>query len=407
MPRPALKPGEWGNLRFQQGKNGQTLVDARLRDLDGKLRRFRIQGRDEYACVRRLEYYGGVKISTTRVVPADRPDLLTDTSLLAELLDCWMLMARASGRMSEDTADRTAAHIRNHIDAPLGRKPLNELRVQTLDRFLLAERVRSGASTARRTRSILVRALAMAVRYDLVPRNAAARTTPVQVPQRDPNALSIKDIGTLRLELQRWTAAASEDERTSREQLGNLVEVALGTGLRLGELLALRPSSVDLTTRKVLVAATCTYSRARGFHISESPKRARQRRVIPVSGVAADALERALLEHPGDDSTIFSGRTGGLLRPNAARDELHRFLRTANAWASPLESVAANEVSFQLLRRTVATHLARHSMIDDARDQLGHASISITERAYVQRIPQVDPLIGEVLEALFAPTPRS
>ena len=68
MPRPALKPGEWGNLRFQQGKNGQTVVDARLRDLDGKLGRFRIQGRDEYACVRGLEYYGGVKISTTRVV---------------------------------------------------------------------------------------------------------------------------------------------------------------------------------------------------------------------------------------------------------------------------------------------------------------------------------------------------
>ena len=30
MPKPALKPGEWGNLHFQRVEDGRTLVQARL-----------------------------------------------------------------------------------------------------------------------------------------------------------------------------------------------------------------------------------------------------------------------------------------------------------------------------------------------------------------------------------------
>lgn len=403
MPRPALKPGEWGNLHFARMEDGRTQVHARWRDPQGDLRRFRILGRDEYECVRRLERDSGAKIITTRIVPDDRPDLLTDSSMLAELLDCWLLMERSSGRMTESTADRTASHIRNHIDASLGRKSLNELRVQTLDRFLLSEQRRAGEVTARRSRSILVRAFEVAVRYDLVLRNAAALTIPVRLQHRAPNALSLQDVNTLRVELQRWVRTASDEQTTARSQLQNLVELALGTGLRLGELLALRPSSVEVSSRRLTVAATCTYSSSRGLHISETPKRARQVRVLRLPEISVRAVQRALAAHPGNSTTIFADQRGGLLHPNTARAELHRFLSTAGSWSRSLESVHVREVTFQLLRRTVATQLARHGGIEMARDQLGHASSATTERAYVQRAMQVDPAIGDTLEALFAP----
>lgn len=405
MGRPALKPGQWGKLHFERTEDRRTLVHARVRDLEGELRRFRLIGRDEYDCVRRLEQYSGVRVTTTRIVPDDRPDLLRSDSLLAELLDCWMTVERRTGRMTAGTAERTAAHIRNHIDAPLGRKTLSELSVQTLDRFLLSERQRVGEGTTRLSRSILRRALQLAVRYDLMARNPASLTIPVRLPQREPDALSKSDVRVLRAQLRTWASAASGEDRAAREQLRDIVDVALGTGLRLGELLALRPSSVLMSVGKLTVAATVRSSVAEGIHISDSPKRARQVRVLTLPGFAADAIGRSLSSHPGNHATIFAARSGGLLHPNAVRAELRRFLRTASAWSQPLVSVDPSDVSFQLLRRTVATQLAEHGGIDLARDQLGHARISTTERSYLQRAVEVNAAIGETLEALFAPIP--
>lgn len=403
MGRPALKPGQWGKLHFERTEDRRTLVHARVRTLEGELRRFRLIGRDEYDCVRRLEHYSGVRVTTTRIVPDDRPDLLRSDSLLAELLDCWMTMERRTGRMTESTAERTAAHIRNHIDAPLGRKPLRELSVQTLDRFLLSERQRVGEGTTRLSRSILRRALQLAVRYDLMARNPAGLTVPVRLPRREPEALSNGDVRLLRAQLCEWASVASDEIRASREQLRDIVDVALGTGLRLGELLALRPTSVDLSTGKLTVSATVKYSAEQGMHISESPKRARQRRVLSLPGFAQSAIARNLASDRGGSSTIFATENRGLLHPNAARAEFRRFLRTASSWPQPLVSVELKDVNFQLLRRTVATQLAEHGGIELARDQLGHSAASTTERAYVQRATAVNAAIGETLEALFAP----
>lgn len=404
MPRRPLAPGEWGNLHFSRRPDGRMLAQARFREQSGCLRRFRIIGQDEYECVRRLERESGSRIATTRVVPADRPDLLTETSLLAELLDCWLEVELHAGEMTPAAVERAAAHIRNHIDSALGRSPIGDLRVQSIDRFLRSQRRTSGDNVAARSRSVLLRALRLAVAYDVLLSNAAEKSIPIVRPQKEPTALTLRDVGSLRREVSRWVQQAPAERAQARQRLQDLVEVALGSGLRLGELLALSVDAVDLAAGSIRVEATWARVASEGLRVVQSPKRKRQVRVLHLPEFAVAALKRRVSALPASAVTIFAGRDGAAWHPNSARAELARFLQGADAWMQPLEELDHRHVTFQLLRRTVATELARRGGVELAREQLGHARLATTERAYLARSRMVDERVGDMLEVLFAPT---
>lgn len=248
--------------------------------------------------------------------------------------------------------------------------------------------------------------MSLAVRYDLVDCNLAQRTRPVRVPHGEPIALSLADIQLIRSELTSWIAAAPVNDRRRRQDLSSLVEVALGTGLRIGELLALRLASVDFANARLRVSATCSYSKSRGHHISETLKHSRQARVLALPQFALAAIHDAVGDRREGADLIFCGPSGVLLRASQVRSTLREFVHACDL-EQTLESVEADAVTFHLFRRTVATHLARHSGLEHARDQLGHARVSTTEQAYVQRAPMVDPRIGELLERVFSPAPST
>lgn len=138
-----------------------------------------------------------------------------------------------------DLAPRTYANyklqIRRHIVPAVGRVKLSKLspaHVQTL----YAAKLRDGLkpSSVRYIHAVLHRALEQAVRWSLIPRNAAAAADPPKIRE---NEITPLDPEQARKFLQAASAAGDRFE--------TLYALSLTTGLRMGEALGLKRADID------------------------------------------------------------------------------------------------------------------------------------------------------------------
>jgi len=173
------------------------------------------------------------------------------------------------------------------------------------------------------------------------------------------------------------------------EQDGALFLLAAFTGLRQGELIALRWRDVDFPGEHRRVTASYT-TRA-----LTSPKSGRVRSV-PLAPAAASALARlSQREHwTGDDDLVFPGITGTYLDASALLKRYKRALRAAGL--RPLR--------FHDLRHTFGTTMIRKADIVRVQTWMGHADIETT-RKYLHFVPRPDDarLVAEAFAVDRAP----
>jgi integrase len=243
------------------------------------------------------------------LVTVDRGEHVAPSKLtVAEHVQDRIVQWQTGGRISTRTAEQYGV-LALRIERGLGTIPLQRLTTADVERWHTAMTAQGLATrSARIAHGLLVTALRDGVRHNLIPRNAAldqgppAREPPVRVTA--PNA---EQVATLLDRL-----AADDPWRVP-------VLVALYTGLRRGELLALRWSAVDLDQARLRVVAALDETKARGIAF-KAPKSAAGRRTLSLPGVVVEALrehrqqqlERAMLlglGRPPADALVFP-RTG-------------------------------------------------------------------------------------------------
>jgi integrase len=162
--------------------------------------------------------------------------LPTERVTLGSFLDQWL---RDSARPSirPRTFVSYASVVRVHLAPALGQVPLARLSPQHVQALLNAKSA-SGLSprTVGYLRAVLRQALGQAERWGLVTRNAARLAEPPRIPRREVSPLSPD-------QAQRFLDAIRDD------RLEALYLVALGVGLRQGEILGVAWSKLDLEPR--------------------------------------------------------------------------------------------------------------------------------------------------------------
>jgi integrase len=140
-----------------------------------------------------------------------------------------------------------------------------------------------------------------------------------------------------------------------------MVFVALRTGLRLGELRALRWADVDLKGARIVVR------QAAWGNVIDSPKSGKSREV-PLG----DAVRRALQGHKhlrGD--FVFCQEDGAMLTKGVCKHPLWR----------AAERAGLGRIGWHVLRHTFASHLVmRGASMKQVQELLGHADIKMTMR---------------------------
>jgi integrase len=369
-----------GSIGFYGGRwVAQATVDA------GERRRFYGKTRAE-ANAKLQAALGAVRAGLP--VPTDR---LT----VAEYLDDWL--TGASRALRPSTASTYERHIRLHILPVLGGLPIARLRPEQLDR-LYAGLLAKGLSrtSVQHIHAILRRSLSQATRRGVIARNP---TDLVDPPGRDHPEMQVLSIGQAR--------ALLATARTGRHaELEALYVLALTTGMRRGELLALRWADVDVVKRTLTVTGTLQrvkHSDGTSTLERAQPKTKTSMRQIPLTVAAVDALKRhaqgqgQLRAVAGsewiDTGLVFTNERGGAVEP---RNLLSR------SFAPLLSEAGIPHVRFHDLRHTAATLMAAQGVHTKVvSEMLGHASVGITLDLYSHVTPSMAQHAVTAMESLF------
>ena len=308
---------------------------------------------------------------------------------IGEYLDVW-LKGSVYGSVRQSTYDRDTNLVNNHIKPVLGSlklKKLNSAHVQNFYRNRLDTGL--SASTVRKIHDILRRGLAQAVDWHLTQRNVADVVKPPRPVPKEIVALSTD-------ETRRLLDAAAED------RLEALYVLAVHTGMRQGEMLALRWQDVDIENAVLSVRRTLT---RRGGKIAfGEPKTKKSRRSIRLTPQAVDALrahlERQLRDmeilgdHYQDQGLIFTTDTGAPINPSNLRQR---------SFTPLLKRAGLPHMRFHDLRHTCATLLLLRGVHPKfVQELLGHATIAITLDTYSHVMPSMGDATAKAMEDALA-----
>lgn len=306
---------------------------------------------------------------------------------VGEYLDKWLKDA-VRGTVRESTFSRDEYLVSNHIEPALGRlklKNLNALHLQGLYR----ERQDSGlsGSTVQKMHHVLHKALAQAVRWNLIPRNPAdAAKAPTPSSTKEMHPLSVS-------EARRFLEAARGD------RLEALYVLAVHTGMRRGELLGLKWEDVDLEGSTIRVRRTLTrIENGRRLALGE-PKTKKSRRTVRLTPAAVEALKHHRARQAEEklkigslyqnNGLVFAGEIGNLINPSNLRQR---------SFAKLLRRAGLLPITFHDLRHTCASILFQRNVHPKfVQELLGHASVAITLDTYSHMLPGMGGEAGDAM----------
>lgn len=287
--------------------------------------------------------------------------------LLRDFLERWLAEA-VKPTAAPSTYYRYEGVCRNHLAPALGSVRLDKL---TPSHVATVATIPGSAWTRRRSAITLKTALSYAVRMGYILANPADGIAITRLPASEIGVLTDD-------EARRFL------EHAACSELYALFALALGTGMRLGELLALRWD--DFAGDAVSVRRSL--SQVRGFKIKE-PKSTKSRRRISLPQYCLEAVAA----HPRTASPyLFTTSTGGFLSESNLRKRV--FL--------PLCAAAGVSIRFHDLRHTHASALLRAGAHPKAvSSRLGHSTVEFTLRVYAHLLPDADAGLADAAEKIF------
>lgn len=177
--------------------------------------------------------------------------------------------------------------------------------------------------------------------------------------------------------------------------------MALMTGMRRGELLALRWADVNFEQGTVFVHRTIALLAPYGYVESEPKTKAGRRRVV-LPDVAVEALKRHQVQQKlrqtaagdqwKDKGIVFCNRHGDFLALTTLREQFDRLLTQAGL----------PHMRFHDLRHSAATILlvaGIHPKV--VQERLGHSKISMTPDTYSHVLPSMQREAAKKMDSLF------
>jgi integrase len=294
---------------------------------------------------------------------------------IRDLLQKWL--AECDGHCAAKTVERYRSIAQLHIEPVLGHLKVGKLRAQHINDAVSAWRAqprndhKKGTLTGTSVRhnfDVLRCALNYGIRMGLLVWNPCCN---VKAPTRDDREIAPLDV----------EAAKKLFRSISISDLLLAVVLAIGTGLRRGELLALRWCDVGMPGRVLHISRAVEH--VKGTIRIKTPKTKKSRRVIALTTLALQALraqyanqcarDEQLGIDPPEPSALVFGQLGEIWSPGAFSLAFYRAVKKAKI----------PHVRFHDLRHSFASILLAAGVdLKVISEMLGHAGIAITADRY-------------------------
>jgi integrase len=355
------------SIRTRTLSTGGTAYLVRYRSADGKERSRQFKRR------RDAERYASlVEVDLAR---GDWVDPRLGRITLEEWFERWW---PTSTGLRPTTRARDEASFRNHVIPAFGSTPLARL-----DRTRLREWVRhlsdpGGAGLApasvAKTVQVFNKVVRAAVEDRVIATNPVERLPLPKIPREEMRFLTVDEL---------WRLASVMDPR-----YGPLVLLGGYGGLRIGEMLALRWSRIDLEYGRIEVVEGLTDLAGR---ISFGPPKTKAAiRSLTVPRFVVDALASLDGGNAGPKELVFRSPQGHAVRPGLFR---RRFWNPA-VLAADLAPLRVHD-----LRHTaVALWIAAGANPKQIANRAGHTSVSVVLDRYGHLFPEQDDALVSALE---------
>lgn len=313
---------------------------------------------------------------------------------LNNFIDEWIKSSTTraeSGDLARTTLERYVQILDLHVRPRLGAMPIQKLHSAHLsEAYTAIMATGKSARTTGHVHRVLHGVLAEAKHLKVVSANVAADVKPPKVKYEETEILSPELIKAVLTHLRGKT-------------LYMPVALALATGMRRGELLALRWADVDLDGAKLKVERSLEHTKAGGLRF-KSPKSRHGRRTItlPASTVAdlrahwkaqqELRLSLGMGKSPAD-GLVLCRYDGNPLQPSSI----------SRQWWELITGLGLPRVRFHSLRHTHASHLIASGLdVVTISRRLGHGSPNITLAVYAHLMNATDDRAAKVMDAMLA-----
>jgi integrase len=295
-------------------------------------------------------------------------------------------------KVAPSTSLRAEVVLRNHIGPELGHYQLQDLKTVQLDKFY-SKKLKEGLahSYIRMMHDLINMVLDKAVMWELVPKNVAKNAEP---PKRKKTKFDV------------WTLKELETflEGIKHIRYYPLYLLAAHTGLRKGEVIALRWKDLDIEKGFIHVTRSFTFDNFKPtFSVPKTESSIRKVK-LPLSVVkemkkykANKKEEHLALGIPfNEEDLMFTTRTGNPVMPSQVQKDFDK-------WIKKLE---LTPIRFHDLRHSHATILILELNVNikAVSERLGHANIKMTLDTYSHVLPQTEESLAETLDAAIHST---
>ena len=319
---------------------------------------------------------------------------------VALFLEQW-LRDYASTNTAPRTFERYSEIVRTHLIPNLGRIALTQLKPEHLQGYY-AQELTSGrlngkgglsAQTVKHHHRVLSEALNHAVKWGLLIRNVAYAVDPPRPVKKEMATIQAEDIPQLLEEARKMENGSSIPYYT-------IFYTALHTGMRRGELLALRWIDAELELMTISVNRSLQILKD-GTKIIREPKTPNARRLIAMTPSLALQLRehkeyqsalRLLNNKPVQpDDLIFSDLEGQPINPNTVTPAFNKIAKRTGL-----------KLRLHDLRHTHATLMLKagvHPKI--VSERLGHSTVAFTLDTYSHVVPGLQEAAAKAFDNLI------
>lgn len=293
--------------------------------------------------------------------------------------------------------------IRDIIIPALGHHKISEIRPIHVQEFVkilsnLPKRERNGEigtgkvspSTVKRKLAVLQSMLTFAVKLGYISSNPA-----------DAKRLTLPK--TTKPEIQIFTKQEAANILVCLQdeplQFQTLIQLAIFTGAREGELVGLKFSDINFMTNKMTISRSAY--KLKGEEVKTKAPKSNKTRTVSLNASCVELLKRLSQQHMAEkhrigtqwvgDDWVFTQWNGDIMHPQTPSRQFDKFLKRHNI----------PHRKFHTLRHTSATLLLYNGTdLKTVQERLGHADFTTTNK-YLHLVEQADVEAANALESLL------